>query len=338
MPTKLFPFIASCFPNVVNDPESLRIFDVFVVKYDADQQSYLSVHRDSSLISVTVQLNPSDDFEGGGMSIEALDTVVELSQGQAVTFASNIRHGGNKVTTGLRYILVGFLLYEGYVEHDRRFLEASQAARAEGEGGLAEQLCRASLSENPRRQEAWNNLGCLQRDAGNLEAAMESFNTSIAIQEAYQEGWVNMGACQGMGGDFEGAVETGRHAVSINPLDATAHYNLACSLENVGDDRGAMQHFESAIGLNSFDAEALHQRGQLSLRMGDMQGAEKDLRRASSLLPGTGSVLNDLGVCLYEKGDNKGALDAFLKAVEIDPRDQQAADNAAALKQFLGVK
>ena len=104
----------------LQDPEGLRIFDVFVVKYNSDQQSYLNVHRDSSLISVTVALNDRAEFEGGGMWVEPLDQVVALDKGHAVTFASNIRHGGHRVRAGLRYILVGFLLYEGYVEHDRR--------------------------------------------------------------------------------------------------------------------------------------------------------------------------------------------------------------------------
>jgi hypothetical protein len=33
--------------------------------------------------------------------------VIQLDKGQAVTFASNIRHGGHKVTAGLSSILVG---------------------------------------------------------------------------------------------------------------------------------------------------------------------------------------------------------------------------------------
>jgi hypothetical protein len=76
--TKLFPAIAACFPNLVKEPEALRIFDVFVVKYNAERQSYLKVHRDSSLISVTIALNDKSDFEGGGMFVEPLNQVREI--------------------------------------------------------------------------------------------------------------------------------------------------------------------------------------------------------------------------------------------------------------------
>ena len=43
LPTKLFPAISACFPNLAKDPEGLRIFDVFVVKYNSEAQSYLKV-------------------------------------------------------------------------------------------------------------------------------------------------------------------------------------------------------------------------------------------------------------------------------------------------------
>jgi tetratricopeptide (TPR) repeat protein len=182
----------------VQDPEGLRIFDVFVVKYNSDQQSYLKVHRDSSLISVTVALNDRSEFEGGGMWVEPLDQVVALDKGHAVTFASNIRHGGHRVRAGLRYILVGFLLYEGYVEHDRRLLEASQHMRAQGQAHEAIDMCKKALVVNPRRQEAWNNLGVLQRDAGLYRDAARSLEAALDIDDKYVEGWTNLGVCQGI--------------------------------------------------------------------------------------------------------------------------------------------
>ena len=69
--------VAACFPGAVGDPRALRIFDVFVVKYDAGPggQAALRVHRDSSLVSVTVALNPRADYAGGGMWVESIDQV-----------------------------------------------------------------------------------------------------------------------------------------------------------------------------------------------------------------------------------------------------------------------
>ena len=38
--------------------------------------SCCKVHRDSSLISVTIALNDRNEFEGGGMWVEPLDKVI----------------------------------------------------------------------------------------------------------------------------------------------------------------------------------------------------------------------------------------------------------------------
>ena len=77
LPATLLPMVAACFPQTVPDPRALRAFDLFVVKYDAGPggQTALRVHRDSSLVSFTVALNPRADFAGGGMWVETLDKV-----------------------------------------------------------------------------------------------------------------------------------------------------------------------------------------------------------------------------------------------------------------------
>lgn len=337
LPTKLFPAIAACFPNLVKDPEGLRIFDVFVVKYNADQQSYLKVHRDSSLISVTIALNKQTEFEGGGMWVEPLDQVVNLDQGQTVTFASNIRHGGHKVTQGLRYILVGFLLYDGYVEHDRRFLESSQALRAQGKVKEAISSCNKALQVNPRRQEAWNNLGILQRDAGQYQEATTSLKKALAIDDRYVEGWSNLAVCQGLSGDKSAAIKTAKHAVSINGGDFLAHYNLACAHADNGEHELAKNEFSAAIAINSQDGETHQRRGEQSLLLGEVEEAITDYRQAVKLQGDSASALNDLGVALYEADKNEEALDAFKGAMLLDPANVEASSNAQQLAAYLQV-
>lgn len=349
LPTKVFPLVADAFPHVIKDAEKLRIFDVFVVKYEAERQAYLSVHRDSSLISLTIALNPQTDFDGGGMWVEPLDKVVSLDQGQAVTFASNIRHGGHRITSGQRYILVGFLLYEDEVEHDRRLLQTSQALRAAGSAWEAEEVCRLAVQLNPRRQEAWNNLGVLQRDRGAFDAALKSFGQALEIEPSYQEGWVNLGVCQGLAGELHEAVATAHKAVKLNNGDATAHYNLACAQAHLGESAAALSSLHRALELNPDDAEALHRRGQLRLETASeavdsdasgqgeagLAAAVADLQRAAKLMPKSAAVRNDLGVALYEGGRLEEALDAFEAAAGLDAKDEQARSNAMQLRQYL---
>ncbi len=228
----------------------------------------------------------------------ALDRVFEPDHGRVATFASNIRHGGHRITRGRRYILVGFLLYAPYV--DRLLLESSQTLLSLGHPGPAERLCRQSLAVNPRRQEAWNNLGVVHKDAGRLAAAEAAFRAALAVDESYHEGWINLSVCQALVGDVPAAVATARRALALNPLDAAAHGNLAAALDLNGDAPAALRELDAALlALDPADAAALQARGKLRLARAADSGAAADLAAAAAGLPGSAAVLNDLGVALF---------------------------------------
>jgi hypothetical protein len=82
--------------------------DLFLVKYSAGSESQraLKVHRDGTLISFVLQLN--DSFEGGGTTIEALGESLLHNVGDLCIHCGWLRHGGAPVTSGERYVLIGF--------------------------------------------------------------------------------------------------------------------------------------------------------------------------------------------------------------------------------------
>lgn len=83
--------------------------DLFFVKYADDGQAGLALHRDGSTVSFNVLLNKSTDFEGGGTYIEVDDRVYQIEQGDCFIHSGKLRHGGQPITKGERYILVAFL-------------------------------------------------------------------------------------------------------------------------------------------------------------------------------------------------------------------------------------
>ena len=87
----------------------LAFRDLFVVKYSADAQRELALHRDVSQLSFNVLLNEASEFDGGGTYFERLDQTVQLRRGQVLLHSGRLRHAGRPVTRGERYILVGFV-------------------------------------------------------------------------------------------------------------------------------------------------------------------------------------------------------------------------------------
>jgi hypothetical protein len=119
---RIYPLLRTQFGEFLPDPARLRVADGFVVKYDAASgQKELKPHRDGSVVSFNIALNPAVDFQGGGTWFASLNSAVKVDQGEMVSHASGLLHGGHGITTGKRYILVAFVILEGYDSWSMRF-------------------------------------------------------------------------------------------------------------------------------------------------------------------------------------------------------------------------
>eukprot|EP00035_Acanthoeca_spectabilis_P036267 m.38617 g.38617 ORF g.38617 m.38617 type:complete len:464 (+) comp7859_c0_seq1:166-1557(+) len=88
--------------------------DVFVVKYSGDGRPGLPLHRDSCTLSFNVQLSDPEDFRGGGTRLESLGVTIRPSRvGDVLLHSGQMLHGGECVSRGVRYILVGFVEVAG---------------------------------------------------------------------------------------------------------------------------------------------------------------------------------------------------------------------------------
>ena len=88
-----------------------------------NNNTYLPIHVDESTHSIVLALN--NGYEGGGTFVVANeddtrdDCVVRLETGQVLCFRGDlVRHGGEPVTRGTRYILAAFLYYDTTTRED----------------------------------------------------------------------------------------------------------------------------------------------------------------------------------------------------------------------------
>lgn len=136
---RIYPNLRHQFASFLPAPDKLRVADGFVVKYDAKNgQKELRPHRDGSVLSFNIALNPSHQYVGGGTwfaaptlsssgevmnsdSMQDSGTVIQLEQGHMVSHASALLHGGHAISSGIRYILVAFVIVEDYDSWSMRF-------------------------------------------------------------------------------------------------------------------------------------------------------------------------------------------------------------------------
>lgn len=119
---RIYPLLTAQFGTFLPDPSKLRVADGFVVKYDAQGgQKELKPHRDGSVLSFNIALNRSTEYNGGGTWFASLNDAIRLEQGEMVSHASGILHGGHGITQGKRYIMVAFVILEDYSSWSMRF-------------------------------------------------------------------------------------------------------------------------------------------------------------------------------------------------------------------------
>ena len=118
--TTLFPMLASRFPDFISNPDHIRVHDAFIVRYDASGQRELAIHQDESSFSFTIALNDRSDYIGGGTFFEGIRPsdkneedfaarALNVDAGGVVCFGGKLRHGGQAITSGTRYIIPLFV-------------------------------------------------------------------------------------------------------------------------------------------------------------------------------------------------------------------------------------
>ena len=110
MEMTIYPLLGSQFHL---NPNDFYVHDAFVVRYQGLQtNNHLPVHIDEATHSFVLALN--DDFSGGGTYfIDYNTTIVPKNPGTLVSFRGDcLRHGGNVVSGGVRYILAAFLYHD----------------------------------------------------------------------------------------------------------------------------------------------------------------------------------------------------------------------------------
>eukprot|EP00959_Pyramimonas_sp_CCMP1952_P338160 7081674-Pyramimonas_sp.AAC.1 len=102
------------------------------------------MHRDGTLLTVNIALNDRVEYQGGGTVFAALTTedanaanadedagggsgggggggggggAIRLRRGHALLHPGEVLHGGQAITSGVRYVLVLFLMDTTAVEH-----------------------------------------------------------------------------------------------------------------------------------------------------------------------------------------------------------------------------
>lgn len=108
---QLYPLMSQFLPGLNRD--DIFIHDAFIVKYDsAGGQTFLPPHVDEGHWSLTISLNSTAEYEGGGTIFHPSGLLVQPEIGNCVAFRSSLKHSGAYISHGVRYIVAAFLFID----------------------------------------------------------------------------------------------------------------------------------------------------------------------------------------------------------------------------------
>ena len=129
------------------------------------------------------------------------------------------------------------------------------------------------------------NLGIAQRRAGDMDAAIESFQRSVSLVPHYAEAQTALANTLSESDRFAESLNHFRAAIAANPDVAGIRHDLGVALVRSGDLESAAQAFAAAIRIDPLLASAHFYRGLSLLRTGDFARAGPSVEEAIRLDP-----------------------------------------------------
>ena len=211
---------------------------------------------------------------------------------------------------------------------------------------------RETLRLCPKDEQAWYNLGVLQKNKGELPEAENSLREALRLKPGYTMAWSNLGAVYlasgrvpdaigalleaarhapgdasirfnlgsvyGKTGRFAEAIDAYRDAIRLKPDYVAAWNNLGIAYQNLGRTAEAIAAFRQAAQIRSDDPLAWYNLGILYAKAGEFAGAAEALREAARLGPGHAASWYHLGLAYSSLGKRQEALDVAQKLRSLD--------------------
>ena len=131
---------------------------------------------------------------------------------------------------------------------------------------------------------AHNNLGVLDAQAGNVEAAESSYLAAIRADNNFAAPYHNLGNLKLSADDLDGAIKAYDVASTIKARNPYLHYHRGVALYRMGDLEAAASAFERAISLKRDYVEPRNVLAQVYDKLGRHEDAERIRKSVRGLL------------------------------------------------------
>ena len=204
-------------------------------------------------------------------------------------------------------------------EQLRAYYETARKFEADGNWQQAEQTWRDVLKLAANDARAWTNLGVALNRQEKTTDAIEAWKQAIAIDPKLPGPYFNLGLTLVRKGEYAEAVSPLRHALRLEPGNDGARRALAIALVAREKFAEASREIAQLLFRSPKDPALLELAAKSFLQQRRYQEAITVLQRRLELPNTTASLFSQYGDALDGAGRTPEALDAYKKAVELDP-------------------
>lgn len=148
-----------------------------------------------------------------------------------------------------------------------------------------ETLWRSTIAKDPRSWMAYNNLGVVELEKGNIDDAINKYKRSLELHPDYPEALYNLGSALLQKGRVDDAIRLCEEALKIQPTDVDAHVVLGNALMVKQDVDGAINHYRAALSLRPNDSNAHYNLGVALQQQGQGEEAAREFKKAGDSSP-----------------------------------------------------
>jgi tetratricopeptide (TPR) repeat protein len=192
-----------------------------------------------------------------------------------------------------------------------------------------ETLWRTTIAKNPNAFLAYNNLGSIFLQSGQVNEAMPYFQKALEGNPNFSEAHSNLGDALMRMGQVDEGLKQLKTAVEISPNSVESQYNLGRGLMQTGQMEEAMEHFQKVLAIQPNFAKADNNMGCILLRMQRLDEAADYFQKAIESDSGYAEAHYNLGGVFGMQGQFDEAVTEYKKAIEIKPDYTHAHNNLA---------
>ena len=208
--------------------------------------------------------------------------------------------------------------------------------KATGQLEMAVQSFKSAVAIKSDFADAHYNLGLTFQELNQLEAAIKSYQVTLGLQNSYFKAHNNLGIIYKELGQLDESVNSYEKALKIQPDFAEAYNNLGNTLNELDKFDDSVKAYEEALKIQPDYLEVWNNLGKILNKIGQIDKAVKCYEKAIAINPEYAEAHINLGVTLTELSQLHEAVKCYEKAIAINPDYDEAYLNLGIALEKLG--